>query len=64
MVKIVDNDGNEIRMSKREGNAITLKELIKEINVDVIRYFFLDRCHMSHLNFNYDLAKINNNNNN
>ena len=63
LVKIVDNNGNEIRMSKREGNALILKELIKEINVNVIRYFFVSRCNTSHLKFNFDLAKISNNNN-
>lgn len=63
LVKIVDNNGKEIRMSKREGNAVTLKELMQELDINVIRYFFIDRCNTSHLNFNYDLAKISNNNN-
>ena len=55
MVKFVNN-GKEIKISKRSGNSITLKELLKKINVNVIRYFFISRDNNTQLDFNYSLA--------
>ncbi len=49
--------GKEVRMSKREGNFVTLDELIDEVGVDAARFFFLRRTAGSHLNFNLNLAK-------
>lgn len=50
-------DGQEFKMSKRTGNAISLKELIEECSIDAIRYFFVSRSSSSHLDFDIDLAK-------
>lgn len=50
-------DGEEFKMSKRTGNAITMKELIEEVGVDATRYFFVSRSAESHLDFDIDLAK-------
>lgn len=50
-------DGEEFKMSKRTGNAITMKELVEEVGVDAVRYFFVSRSAASHLDFDIDLAK-------
>ncbi|MCK5572414.1 MAG: arginine--tRNA ligase [Bacteroidetes bacterium] len=49
--------GEVVKMSTRKANFITLDELIEEVGVDVVRYFFLMRTITSHLNFDLDLAK-------
>ncbi len=49
-------DGQEYKMSKRTGNAISLKELCDEVGVDAVRYFFVSRAASSHLDFDLDLA--------
>ncbi|NCA97233.1 MAG: arginine--tRNA ligase [Bacteroidia bacterium] len=46
----------EVKMSKRGGTAITLRELVEEVGVDATRYFFVARAATSHLDFDYDLA--------
>ena len=56
MVRLFKN-GEEFKMSKRTGNAISMKELIEEVGVDATRYFFVSRANSSHLDFNIDLAK-------
>ncbi len=48
--------GTEVRMSKRAGRFVTLRELFEETGVDVARYFFLMRRAGVHLNFDLDLA--------
>ena len=50
-------DGEEFKMSKRTGNAISMKELVDECGVDSVRYFFVSRSGNSHLDFDIDLAK-------
>lgn len=50
-------DGQEFKMSKRTGNAVTLKELCQEVGVDAVRYFFVSRANSQHLDFDLDLAK-------
>ena len=50
-------DGKEYKMSKRTGNAVSLKELIEEVGVDAVRFFFVSRAASQHLDFNLDLAK-------
>ena len=50
-------DGQEFKMSKRTGNAITMKELIEEVGVDAVRYFFVSRSGTYHLDFDIDLAQ-------
>lgn len=55
MVRLIKNK-EEMKMSKRTGNAITLKELIEEANVDSVRYFFVNRAPDTHFDFDLDLA--------
>jgi len=50
-------DGQEFKMSKRTGNAVSLKELCEEVGVDGVRFFFVSRANSQHLDFNLDLAK-------
>lgn len=49
-------DGEEVKMSKRTGAGVTLKELCEEVGVDATRYFFVARAASSHLDFNLNLA--------
>ncbi len=49
--------GIEIKMSTREAQFVTLRELIEDVGVDVARFFFLTRSSGSHLVFDIDLAK-------
>lgn len=62
MVRLVEN-GQEIKMSKRLGNAVSLRELCEEVGVDAARYFFVQRALDTHLDFDLSLAKKNNNEN-
>ena len=48
MVRLVE-DGVEVKMSKRTGNAITIRELCDDVGVDSARYFFVSRAVDSHL---------------
>ena len=50
-------DGEPVRMSKREGEFVTLDELVEEVGTDVSRFFFLMRKASSHLDFDLELAK-------
>ena len=50
--------GNEVvKMSTRKANFITLDDLVEQLGVDVVRYFFIMRGANSHLDFDFDLAK-------
>ncbi len=49
--------GSELKMSTREGNFITLRQMIEEIGKDVARFLYLTRGADSHLVFDLDLAK-------
>jgi len=46
-----------LRMSKRAGQYITLRELMDEVGRDAARFFFIMRAAESHLDFDLDLAK-------
>ncbi|MCH8893357.1 MAG: arginine--tRNA ligase [Chloroflexi bacterium] len=50
--------GDEVvRMGKREGNLVTLKELADEVGTDACRFFFLARAPSTQMEFDLDLAK-------
>lgn len=49
-------DGEKVKMSKRTGKAVTMEDLMEEVGVDAIRYFFTMRSMDSHLDFDMDLA--------
>lgn len=55
MVKVIQN-GKEVKMSKRSGKAITLRDIIDEVGVDPIRYFFAMRSLNTHMDLDLDLA--------
>ena len=50
-------DGVPVKMSKRTGTAITMRELMDEVGVDATRYFFCSRTLDSQMEFDIDLAK-------
>lgn len=50
-------DGKPVKMSKRTGQSVTLRELMDEVGVDVARYFFCSRTLDSQMDFDIDLAK-------
>ncbi|MDY6972228.1 MAG: arginine--tRNA ligase [Thermodesulfobacteriota bacterium] len=49
--------GQEIKMSKRTGNFVTLQELVDEVGVDAARFVFLTKSHDSALDFDVDLVR-------
>ena len=55
MVRI-EQDGEEVKLSKRAGSYTTLRELMTEVGVDVTRYFFQMRKPDGHLVFDLGLA--------
>lgn len=48
--------GREVRLSKRAGQIVTLRDLFEETGVDVARYFFLMRSADAQMVFDLDLA--------
>ncbi len=55
LVKLV-KDGQQVRMSKRTGKAITLTDLLDEVPIDSARFFFNLREAGSQMDFDLDLA--------
>ncbi len=55
MVSLYQN-GEKVKMSKRTGNAVTLRELMEEVGLDATRYFFAMRSADTQLDFDMDLA--------
>ena len=49
--------GEKIMMSRREGEFITMAQLLDDVGVDAARFFFLLRRNSSHLDFDVDLAR-------
>ena len=56
-------DGQEISMSKRAGEFITLDELLAEVGVDAARWFFASRAVTTEIDFDIELAKKQSNEN-
>lgn len=50
-------NGQPVRMSKRSGNIVTLREVLDDVGCDACRFFFVSRSADSHLDFDLDLAK-------
>ena len=53
LVKLYKN-GNPFKMSKRSGDFITVNDLLKEVNKDVIRFMMLNRGNDVELDFDFD----------
>lgn len=49
-------DGEKFKMSKRTGKAVTLRELVEDVGLDAVRYFFAMRSGDSQMDFDLDLA--------
>ena len=62
MVRMVSN-GEEVKMSKRTGNAITIRELCEDVGVDAARWFFVSKEAGTHMDFDMDLARQKTNDN-
>ena len=56
MVRLVEN-GQEVKMSKRTGNAITIRELVDDIGCDAARYFFISKAVDTHMDLDLGLAR-------
>jgi arginyl-tRNA synthetase len=54
---LVMRGGEEVKLSKRAGTSVTLRELIDEVGRDAVRFFFLLRKSDSQLTFDLDLAR-------
>jgi len=59
----VMRDGEEVKISKRAGSYITLRDLIDEVGCDATRYFLVARAPSSQLTFDIDLALSQSNDN-
>ncbi|MFC1662670.1 arginine--tRNA ligase [Patescibacteria group bacterium] len=56
LVRLIENN-KEIKMSKRGGTYVTLEELIDQVGVDAVRFFFLMHSAGRHMEFDLNLAK-------
>jgi arginyl-tRNA synthetase len=56
-------DGQAVKMSKRAGEFDTLRDLVEEVGADCAKFFFLMRSASSHLDFDLELAKRQNDEN-
>jgi arginyl-tRNA synthetase len=59
----VTRGGTEVKISKRAGSYVTLRDLIDEVGRDATRFFFVLRANEQHLDFDLDLAKSQSNDN-
>ncbi len=55
MVSIL-NDGDTVKMSKRAGTSVTIKDLLKEVEPDALRYFFVMRSPDTQFDFDIKIA--------
>lgn len=55
MVRVIQN-GAEIKMSKRSGKAITLRDLIDEVGTDALRFMYVEKALGTHIDLDLDLA--------
>jgi arginyl-tRNA synthetase len=53
----VTKGGEEVKMSKRSGQFVTLRDLIDDVGTDAARYFFLMRRGETPFTFDVDLAR-------
>jgi arginyl-tRNA synthetase len=56
-------NGEKMKMSKRTGKAVTMRDLIEEVGLDATRYFFAMRSADTHMDFDLDLAVSQSNDN-
>ncbi|MFS0635047.1 arginine--tRNA ligase [Mesobacillus foraminis] len=56
-------NGEKMKMSKRTGKAVTMRDLTDEVGLDATRYFFAMRSSDTHMDFDLDLAVSESNDN-
>ncbi|MGL5383675.1 MAG: arginine--tRNA ligase [Culicoidibacterales bacterium] len=56
MVRLV-REGEEVKMSKRRGDAVTIRDLVEMVGLDATRYFFAMRSADTQLDFDLGLAE-------
>jgi len=49
-------DGQEVKLSKRSGNVITIDEVVDEVGVDAVRFLLLTRSNQAVMDFDLNLA--------
>ena len=54
---LVTKGGAEVKLSKRAGSYVTLRDLVDEVGKDAVRYFLVMRKVDSQLTFDIDLAR-------
>ncbi|WP_342268441.1 arginine--tRNA ligase [Spiroplasma endosymbiont of Aspidapion aeneum] len=54
MVRLI-RDNKEVKISKRKGTAVWMKDVIEEIGIDALRYMLNSKSPSSHLDFDLDL---------
>jgi arginyl-tRNA synthetase len=62
LVKLI-RDGQEVKLSKRAGNIITIRDVVDEVGADAVRFNLLTRSPESTLEFDLDLAVAQSNEN-
>lgn len=50
-------EGEKVKMSKREGKFVTMDELLNQVGKDAARFFFVMRSANTHLDFDIEVAK-------
>lgn len=60
---LVMRGGAEVKLSKRAGSYVTLRDLIDEVGRDATRYFLVSRRSDAQITFDIDLARSKNNDN-
>ena len=53
---LVMRNGEEVKLSKRAGSYVTLRDFVEEVGCDATRYFLVARATTSQLTFDIDLA--------
>lgn len=56
MVRLIEN-GEVLKMSKRDGNFVTLRELLNDVGKDVIRFTMITKKPETQLDFDLDIAR-------
>ena len=62
LVRLIEN-GEVVRMSKRTGKSVTLKEVIDEVGINAARYYFVKSSLDTQMDFDLNLAKSKSNEN-
>ena len=50
-------EGKKKKLSKRKGDIVLLKDLLREVGLDAMRWFFLEKALSTHMEFDMQLAK-------